>query len=164
MLDYSFEEVFLAGGYTKICGVDEAGRGPLAGPVVAGACILPMGLVIPELDDSKKLSEKKRERLYDEICCSALSWGIGLASPEEIDTYNILEGNAQSDRFPVCTTRLSPYRRKYIPWFFSGCPGSGRRRRNLSVDRRCICSCQSHQRPLVSGNGASVSHVWFCEA
>lgn len=108
MLDYSFEEVFLAGGYTKICGVDEAGRGPLAGPVVAGACILPMGLVIPELDDSKKLSEKKRERLYDEICCSALSWGIGLASPEEIDTYNILEATLLAMRRAIASLSVQP--------------------------------------------------------
>ncbi len=108
MLDYSFEEAFLSGGYTKICGVDEAGRGPLAGPVVAGACILPVGLVIPELDDSKKLSEKKRERLYDEICSSAVSWGIGLASPEEIDTYNILEATLLAMRRAIVSLSIQP--------------------------------------------------------
>ncbi len=108
MLDYSFEKTFLARGYTQICGVDEAGRGPLAGPVVAGACILPAGLVIPGLDDSKKLSEKKRERLYDAICESAISWATGMASPAEIDTYNILEASLLAMRRAVASLSVQP--------------------------------------------------------
>lgn len=73
-----------------LCGIDEAGRGPLAGPVVAGAVILPDGVEIVGLNDSKKLSEKKRENLYDIILEKALYYGIGYASHEEIDEINIL--------------------------------------------------------------------------
>lgn len=77
-------------GISPICGVDEAGRGPLAGPVYAAAVILPAGLELDGLDDSKKLTEKKRERLYDEIIQNAVTYGIASASPEEIDEVNIL--------------------------------------------------------------------------
>ena len=73
-----------------LCGVDEAGRGPLAGPVFAAAVMLPPGLEIPGLNDSKKLSEKKREALYDTIIAQALSCGIAFATVEEIEEYNIL--------------------------------------------------------------------------
>ena len=77
-------------GFAAVCGVDEAGRGPLAGPVFAAAVILPFGLDIPGLDDSKKLTEKKRDKLYDIIISSAVSYGIASASHEEIDELNIL--------------------------------------------------------------------------
>lgn len=77
-------------GWTLLCGVDEAGRGPLAGPVCAAAVILPRGLVIEGLDDSKKLTEKKREALFDPICEKALSFGVAFASVEEIEEINIL--------------------------------------------------------------------------
>ena len=73
-----------------ICGVDEAGRGPLAGPVCAAAVILPRGLEIPELNDSKKLTEKKREKLYEIITEKAISYGIAFADHNEIDSLNIL--------------------------------------------------------------------------
>lgn len=73
-----------------ICGVDEAGRGPLAGPVYAAAVILPQGLVIDGLNDSKKLTEKKRETLYDVITASAVSYGVAFATVEEIEQFNIL--------------------------------------------------------------------------
>lgn len=74
-----------------ICGVDEAGRGPLAGPVCAAAVILPRGLQIPGLTDSKKLTDKKRRELFPVIQEQALAWGIGLASEQEIDQINILQ-------------------------------------------------------------------------
>lgn len=77
-------------GYIPLCGVDEAGRGPLAGPVYAAACILPFELEIPGLNDSKKLTGKKREELYDVITASALSYGIAFATVEEIESLNIL--------------------------------------------------------------------------
>ena len=77
-------------GISVICGVDEAGRGPLAGPVCAAACILPRGLEIEGLNDSKKLSEKRREALYDVICRQAVSYGIAFATVEEIEELNIL--------------------------------------------------------------------------
>ena len=78
-------------GYQIICGVDEAGRGPLAGPVCAAAVILPMGLEIPGLTDSKKLTDKKRRELFPVIKKQAIAYGIGLASHEEIDEINILQ-------------------------------------------------------------------------
>ena len=77
-------------GFGIICGVDEAGRGPLAGPVCAAAVILPQNCEIQGLNDSKKLSEKKREALFDVICASAVSYGIAFATVEEIEEYNIL--------------------------------------------------------------------------
>lgn len=80
----------LSAGIEPVCGVDEAGRGPLAGPVCAAAVILPQGLVIEGLDDSKKLSEKKREALYDQVIASAVSYGIAFASVEEIEQTDIL--------------------------------------------------------------------------
>ena len=88
---WEIENSLYAQGYTAICGVDEAGRGPLAGPVCAGAVILPRGLEIPGLNDSKKLTDKKRRELYPIIKEQAIAWGIGLASHEEIDELNILQ-------------------------------------------------------------------------
>ena len=87
---WEYENAVHAEGFETVCGVDEAGRGPLAGPVCAAAVILPRGLVIEGLNDSKKLSEKKREALYDEICEKALSYGIAFAGVEEIERINIL--------------------------------------------------------------------------
>lgn len=75
--------------YALLCGIDEAGRGPLCGPVVAGAVILPDDFDVSALNDSKKLSEAKREKLYD-IIVETCDWGVGIATPEEIDAYNIL--------------------------------------------------------------------------
>ena len=77
-------------GYSAICGVDEAGRGPLSGPVVAAACILPAGSVIEGLNDSKKLTSKQRDRLFDTVREVAVAYSVGQASPEEIDELNIL--------------------------------------------------------------------------
>ena len=80
-------------GYTYICGIDEVGRGPLAGPVVAGAVILPKDCNILYINDSKQLSEKKREELYDVITKEAVAWAVGSASPESIDAVTIPEVN-----------------------------------------------------------------------
>ena len=79
--------------YTLVCGADEAGRGPLCGPVVAAACILPEGTVIEGLNDSKKLTPKKRDKLFDEIKEKALTYCIAESSVQEIDRYNILEAS-----------------------------------------------------------------------
>ena len=87
---WELENAIYDEGYELLCGVDEAGRGPLAGPVYAAAVILPRGLVIPGLDDSKKLTEKKREALFAPICEQAISFGIAFASVEEIEAMNIL--------------------------------------------------------------------------
>ena len=87
---WTLENEIYGEGYSLLCGVDEAGRGPLAGPVCAAAVILPRGLVLAGLDDSKKLTEKKREALFDPICEAAISYGVAFASVEEIETLNIL--------------------------------------------------------------------------
>ncbi len=88
---WSLENEIYDSGLSPLCGVDEAGRGPLAGPVCAAAVILPRGDVIEGLNDSKKLSEKRREALYDEIVGRAIAFGIAFASVEEIEEKNILE-------------------------------------------------------------------------
>ena len=91
MPDFSYEIGAANKGYKFICGVDEAGRGPLAGPVCAAAVILPEGLEIEGLNDSKKISEKKREALFDIITEKAIAYSIAFGTIEEIEQYNILE-------------------------------------------------------------------------
>ncbi len=91
MPDFSYENEAINKGYKLICGVDEAGRGPLAGPVCAAAVILPENCVIDGLNDSKKISEKKREMLFDIIIEKALAYSIAFGTLEEIEEYNILE-------------------------------------------------------------------------
>ena len=93
MPDYRIEQEWIDRGYTYVCGIDEAGRGPLCGPVVAAACILPMGLVIDGLNDSKKLSAKRREQLYDVIREQAIAYAIAEGTVEEINATNILEAD-----------------------------------------------------------------------
>lgn len=88
---WEIENSLYSDGYRVICGVDEAGRGPLAGPVCAAAVILPNGLEIPGLTDSKKLTDKKRRELFPIIKEQAVAYGIGFASHEEIDEINILQ-------------------------------------------------------------------------
>lgn len=90
MPDFSYEFEALSNGFKYICGVDEAGRGPLAGPVCAAAVILPAGLEIEGLNDSKKLSEKKREMLFEIIKEKAADYSIAFSSVEEIEKFNIL--------------------------------------------------------------------------
>lgn len=88
---WEIENAVAEEGFALVCGVDEAGRGPLAGPVCAAAVILPRGLVIPGLNDSKKLTERRREALYDVITAQALAYGVAFASEREIDELNILQ-------------------------------------------------------------------------
>lgn len=106
MLEYSIEQELSEKGYELVCGVDEAGRGPLCGSVVSAAVILPRGLYIEGLNDSKKLTEKKREALFDVICKSAVAYSIVEASVEEIDATNILEATLGAMRRAV--NSLSP--------------------------------------------------------
>lgn len=88
---WQFEDEVIQNGFQLICGVDEAGRGPLAGPVCAAAVILPPHVDIPGLDDSKKLSDKKRRELFPVICKEALAYGISFSDEKEIDQINILQ-------------------------------------------------------------------------
>ena len=95
-------------GYGAVCGIDEVGRGPLAGPVVAGAVILPTDCEILYLNDSKKLSEKKRELLYDEIMEKAVATGIGVISPARIDEINILQATYEAMRMAISNLKGQP--------------------------------------------------------
>ena len=108
MLDYKLEREAQSNGFDIVCGVDEAGRGPLCGPVVAAAVILPKGLYIEGLNDSKKLSEKKRESLFDEICQNAVAFAIAESSVEEIDQTNILEATLSAMRKAISSLSVRP--------------------------------------------------------
>lgn len=94
--------------HQAICGIDEVGRGPFAGPVVAGAVILPKNHPILYLNDSKKLSEKKREELYDVILKEAVATGIGMASPARIDEINILQATYEAMRMAISNLAVQP--------------------------------------------------------
>lgn len=101
-----FEEKYDS--YSYICGIDEAGRGPLAGPVVAGAVVLPKGKRILYVNDSKKLSEKKRDELFDIIKDEALTYAVGIISPERIDEINILQATYEAMRQAVNKLSVKP--------------------------------------------------------
>lgn len=105
-MDWTIENSYFDKGYKIICGTDEAGRGPLCGPVVAGACILPVGLELPHLDDSKKLTEKRREELYALIREKAVAFAVASVSPAEIDEYDIL--NASQLAMRTALKKISP--------------------------------------------------------
>lgn len=107
-MDYSYERDYYPLYGPLICGIDEAGRGPLCGPVCAAAVILPEGLTIEGLNDSKKLSEKKREQLFPVIQQHAISYGIGMASPQEIDELNILNATFLAMRRAVEQMKIQP--------------------------------------------------------
>lgn len=130
-----FEKKYESLGY--VCGIDEVGRGPLAGPVVAGAVILPKDSHILYLNDSKQLSEKKREELYDIIMSEAVSVGIGFNSPERIDEINILNATYEAMRDAV--SKLSP------------CPDV------LLNDAVTIPGLPMKQVPIIKGDAKSVS-------
>ena len=103
---WQFEKIKSDEGFARICGVDEAGRGPLAGPVCAAAVILPFGVEIKGLNDSKKLSEKKREALFDEIIEKAVGYGIAFAEVSEIEELNILNASFLAMRRAI--EKISP--------------------------------------------------------
>ena len=103
---FAYEREYAA--YQAICGIDEVGRGPLAGPVVASAVILPKDCDILYINDSKKLSEKKREMLYDEIMEKAVAVGIGIVGPERIDEINILQATYEAMREAISKLSVQP--------------------------------------------------------
>lgn len=107
-LSYSIENELRAEGYRVICGVDEAGRGPLCGPVCAGACILRESEVIEGLNDSKKLSAARREALFDEITEKAVAWSVALGTVEEINETNILEATLLAMRRAIAGLKVKP--------------------------------------------------------
>ena len=130
-----YEKEYAAWG--AICGIDEAGRGPLAGPVVAGAVILPKDEKILYVNDSKKLSEKKREMLYDEIMDRALAVGVGIVGPERIDEINILQATYEAMRMAVAQLKVQPD--------------------ILLNDAVTVPDLKVHQVPIVKGDAKSVS-------
>jgi len=138
---WSIENRCIAAGYARICGADEAGAGPLAGPVYAGAVILPPGLVIEGLNDSKKLKESQREQLFDEICAHAEAWAVAFATVEEIEELNIL--NARILAMERAIAALSP-----APDFALI---DGNR------DHGTICSITLPHETVVGGDGKSAS-------
>ena len=105
---FEFEKKYTAEGYRFICGVDEAGRGPLAGPVCAAAVILPADVDIPGLNDSKKLSDKKRRDLFPVICEKAVAYGIGFADHREIDEINILQATYLAMERAIANLSVKP--------------------------------------------------------
>jgi ribonuclease HII len=108
ILNSGIDKDFFNSGYKIIAGIDEAGRGPLAGPVVASAVILPQGIVIDGIDDSKKLTAKEREGLFGLIKENALSIGIGIISPEVIDNINILEATKEAMTHAISNLTVAP--------------------------------------------------------
>ena len=102
------ENEIYASGVSCLCGVDEAGRGPLAGPVCAAAVMLPRGLDIPGLNDSKKLTEKKREELYGIICAGAVCYGVAFAGVEEIERLNILNATFLAMNRAIAQLSVTP--------------------------------------------------------
>lgn len=107
-INYEFEKEALENGYSLVCGVDEAGRGPLAGPVCAAAVILPIDCEIEGLNDSKKLSEKKRDLLYDIIKEKAVAYSIALVDEKTIDEINILQATFKAMREAISSLDPKP--------------------------------------------------------
>ncbi len=134
---WAFEKQALAAGYSKIAGIDEAGRGPLAGPVVSAAVILPQSFSISHITDSKKLTPKKRDYLYDKIYERAESVGIGIIDANEIDRINIL--NASLLSMSISVRNLSP-----VPDF-------------LLIDGTFPISTALPQKPVPKGDLLSIS-------
>ena len=104
----TYEKICIEKGYTNIAGIDEVGRGPLAGPVCAAAVILPEGLVIDGINDSKKLTEKRREALYDVIANEAIAWATAFVEPEIIDEINIRQATHKAMQMAVDALEISP--------------------------------------------------------
>ena len=105
---FGFDREIKKEGYNIICGVDEAGRGPLAGPVYACAIIMKEDFIIPEVNDSKKLTEKKREQLYDIIINNALDWSVASVSEKEIDEINILNATMKAMDMAISGLKITP--------------------------------------------------------
>ena len=135
----SYETEYASSRY--ICGIDEVGRGPLAGPVVAGAVVLPKDVSILYLNDSKKLSEKKREALYEEIMEKAEAVGLGIVGPARIDEINILQATYEAMRMAVCEVEKK----------------LGRKPDVLLHDAVTIPGVDTKQVPIIKGDAKSIS-------
>ena len=134
---WAFEKRARENGFTAVAGIDEAGRGPLAGPVVSAAVILPKDLPVSGINDSKKLSPKKREKLYDDIYRHAISVGVGIVDPVEIDRINILQASLAAMAMSV--RNLFP-----APDF-------------LLIDGQFPIPANFPQKPVINGDSLSIS-------
>jgi len=105
---YEFDKAICDEGFPVVCGLDEAGRGPLAGRVYAAACVLPSGFEPEFLNDSKKLTAKRRDILYDEITANALDWAVAFSDEKEIDAMNILEASLLAMRRAAAQLSVKP--------------------------------------------------------
>ena len=164
MLDLEFDSRYA--GYGPVCGTDEAGRGPLAGPVVAAAVILPPGAVIEGLDDSKKLTEKKREQLFDVIKEKAVAWGIGIADNKEIDELNILEATKTAMKRAITAVRdmlaeRGSRRRQPQHKLRNTVRNNRQRRFEIPIDRRRVGPRKSLQRPSHGKARKRISRIRF---
>lgn len=146
MADLRLERVLWRHGW-QVIGVDEAGRGPLAGPVVAAACILPPGAELPGVDDSKRMTEKQREAAFGEIQATALGWGIGVVDAARIDEINILQATFEAMASAVEAARaMAAARLGYVA------------EAALLVDgKRPLPQWPGWQRPVVGGDRKSLS-------
>ena len=140
-VDYTLERAARAQGYTNVCGVDEAGAGPLMGPVYAAAVILPQDCTIDGLDDSKKLTEKRRETLFDVICETALAYSVAFIEAKEIDEIDIL--NARMKAMQLAIDGLS------VSADFALIDGNR--------DHGTKCAVTTPHRTVIGGDGKSVS-------
>ncbi|MGN1418949.1 MAG: ribonuclease HII, partial [Acutalibacteraceae bacterium] len=107
-MTYEYEKQALSEGFQTVCGIDEAGRGPLCGPVCAAAVILPLDCEIEGINDSKKLSEKKREALYDVIISKAIAYSVSMTDAKTIDEINILQATFLAMRNAVSSLKVKP--------------------------------------------------------
>lgn len=136
-MTYEYEKEALSQGYKVVCGIDEAGRGPLCGPVCAAAVILPLDCEIEGINDSKKLSEKKREALYDIITQKALAYGVAMVDAATIDEINILQATFLAMRTAVEKLKISP---------------------DIAlIDGNLKPGLEIEQRPIVKGDAKSIS-------
>lgn len=129
-------------GVEIVAGVDEAGRGPLAGPVTAAAVIFPKGVVIPGINDSKKLSEKKREWLYDVIIKNALAYGVAFIGEKTIDEINILNATFEAMKQAVESLEVKP---EYVLI-------DGNASKNISIPHRCIVKGDANSQSIAAAS------------
>jgi len=148
-----FDKQFYNEGYKFVVGVDEAGRGPLAGPVYAAAVILPEDFYIPEINDSKKLTEKKREMLFDIIIENALSYSIESVNSDVIDEINILNATLLAMKNAVCSLKLKP----------DLAIVDGNKTKDLPVEARCIIKGDAKSQSIAAASIlAKVARDKYC--
>ena len=159
---WEIEDGFFSGGVGTICGVDEAGRGPLAGPVYAAAVILPPHLDIPGLTDSKKLTDKRRRELFPIIQEQAIAYGIGFATEKEIDEINILQATFLAMERALGQLAVKPDLVLIDGKEFRDTgKNRGQGGQPQRQYRRGVGACKGLPGRLYAGNGEAVPPVWL---